>query len=141
MKNQILILLFVAAAGVSSYAQCDKKIILSAGATEYFNAADELQRTVEEQTVIEYDSKTITVTPNGRAMEGTVNSITCEWKTPFKEGKTVIKAVIPNPRGESMNATITIEGKDGKVTLLFEAAESPNRKIRITPDKFEEKKL
>jgi hypothetical protein len=140
MKKQIFTLL-LAAAGFSSYAQCDKKIILTSSSTEYLDASYELQRAVDEETTIEYDSKTIVVAPGDRTMNGTVNSIVCDWKTPFKEGKTVIKATIPNPRGESMTCTITIEGKDGKVTLLFEAVESPNRKIRITPNKFEEKKL
>lgn len=140
MKKQILTLLLVAAAGTSSYAQCDKKIILTASSTEYLNGNDELQRTVDETTTVEYDSKGIVISPGGHTMEGSVISITCDWKTPYKEGKTVIKSSITNPSGELMTATITIEGKDGKVILLFVAEESPGRKIRLTLEKFEEKK-
>jgi hypothetical protein len=35
--------------------------------------------------------------------------------------------------------TITIEGKEGKLTLLAEVDDDPNHKIRVTIDKFEEK--
>jgi hypothetical protein len=140
MKKQILILLCAVIAGTTTYAQCDKKNVLTASSTEYLNANLELQRTVEEITTIEYDSKAIVITPGDHNMVGTINSMSCDWKTPYKEGKTVIKGMISNPRGDLMNCTITIEGKDGKLTLLFEAEESPDRKIRISIDKFEEKK-
>ena len=51
MKKQILTLLFVAAAGISSYAQCDKKIILSASSTEFLNSANEVQRTYDKSRI------------------------------------------------------------------------------------------
>jgi hypothetical protein len=35
MKKQVLILLLVLVAGTSSFAQCDKKSVLTAGLTEY----------------------------------------------------------------------------------------------------------
>jgi len=140
MKKQILTLLLIAVAGISSYAQCDKKNVLTSSSTEYLNAGNELQKTVEEVTTVEYDSKAIVIMPGEHNLEGTISSATCDWKTPYKEGKTVIKGKISNPKGDIMNCTVTIEGKDGKLTLLFEAEESPDRKIRITLDKFEEKK-
>jgi len=140
MKKQFLILALILTAGISSFAQCDKKNVLTASSTEYLNSNNELQKTVDEITTVEYDSKSITVMPGDHTMEGTISSATCDWKTPYKEGKTVLKGIISNPRGEPMNCTVTIEGKDGKTTLLFEAVESPNRKIKITLDKFEEKK-
>lgn len=139
MKKQILTLLFVAIAGIS-YAQCDKKVFLSAGATEYLNSSLEVQRTDENTTTVEYDSKSIIIMPGENVMEGTVNSVSCDWKVPFKEGKTVLKATMSNAGGQTMNLTITIEGKDGKITLLAEFDDMPDRKVRLTPDKFEEKK-
>jgi hypothetical protein len=39
-----------------------------------------------------------------------------------------------------MHATITIEGKDGKITFLMEIEEMPDRKIRVWVDEFGEKK-
>jgi hypothetical protein len=140
MKKQFLILALILTAGVSSYAQCDKKNTLTASSTRYLNSDNEIQKIVDEVTTVEYDSKNITIMPGDHTMEGTVNSITCDWKTPYKEGKTVIKGIINNPKGDPMTCTVTIEGKNGKTTLLFEAEESPNMKIQVTLDKFEEKK-
>ena len=138
MKKQILILLLIIVAGTSSFAQCDKRSVLTSSVTEYLTSSGEIKRTVEEPTTIEFDSKTIVITPGDNIMEGTVDSITCDWKTPYKDGKTVIKTTITVGDGQTMNITITIEGKDGKIILLFE--ESPDKRIRLTLDKFEEKK-
>jgi len=136
MKKQVLVLLFVIA-GISSYAQCEKRSVLTASTTEYLTSSGEIRKAVEEITTIEFDSKGITIAPGDHVMDGTVNSITCDWKTPYKEGKTIIKSTIVMGE-QTMEVVITIEGKDGKVVLLFE--ESAERRIRVTADKFEEKK-
>lgn len=140
MKKQILTLLFVAVAGFSSFAQCDKKNVLTSSVTEYLNNSGEVQRTQEEFTTVEFDSKSISITPGDHTMDGNISSITCDWKTPYKEGKTVIKTVINGENGRTMNGTITIEGKDGKLSLTAEFEEMPDTKIRVMLDKFEEKK-
>ncbi|HMI77565.1 MAG TPA: hypothetical protein VK484_02170 [Ferruginibacter sp.] len=138
MKKTVLILLLAITAGTSSYAQCDKKSVLTSGVTEYLTSTGEVRKTVEEPTTIEFDSKTISIAPGDHVMDGTVTSITCDWKTPYKEGKTVIKAAIAAGDGQTMNVTITIEGKDGKVILMFE--ENADKRIRLTADKFEERR-
>ena len=140
MKKQALLLLFAAVTGIGSYAQCDKKNILSASSSELLNGSNELQNTDDRTTTVEYDSKLITITPGDYTMEGAVNSITCDWKTPYKEGKTVIKATMTRSNGVLLHVTITIEGKDGKNILVTEFEESPDQKLRLTLDKFEEKK-
>jgi len=140
MKKQILTIMLAALAGFSSYAQCDKKIVLSASSTEYLNAANEIQNTDDKTTTVEYDSKGVVIMPGEDVMEGNVNSISCDWKVPYKEGKTVIKATLTRSNGQVMNIIITIEGKEGKLTLLAEFEEAPDRKVRLTLDKFEEKK-
>lgn len=137
-KHILLLLLFVT--GISSYAQCDKKIILSSSASEHLNGINEVQNTDDRTTTMEYDSKAITITIDEYTLEGTVNAITCDWKTPYKEGKTVIKATMTRTNGEQMTTTITIEGKDGKNILVAAFDESPNQKLRLTLNKFEEKK-
>ena len=140
MKKQVLTSLLVIVASISSYAQCNRKIVLTASSTEYLNGKSELQKTVDEVTTIKYDSTAIVVTPGDDSMEGTVNSITCDWKTPYKEGKTVIKTILKAGDGQAMTTTITIEGKDGKLIMLAEFEEMPDMKIRLTLDKFEEQK-
>lgn len=141
MKKIIFASLFVLAAGISSFAQCDKKVIIVSSKTEYLDANGEVQRSVDETTTIEYDKKDIIITPGDNpSMQGTIDSMTCDWKTPFKEGKSVIKTSITNPQGNTLSLTLTIEGKEGKITFLAEMAEMPDQKIRIVVEKFEEKK-
>lgn len=141
MKKIIFASLFVLAAGMSSFAQCDKKVIIVSSKTEYLDANGEVQRSVDETTTIEYDKKDIIITPGDNpSMQGTIDSMTCDWKTPFKEGKSVIKTSITNPQGNTLSLTLTIEGKEGKITFLAEMAEMPDQKIRIVVEKFEEKK-
>ncbi|HYJ37255.1 MAG TPA: hypothetical protein VEV87_01510, partial [Chitinophagaceae bacterium] len=82
----------------------------------------------------------ITHGPNNNTMSGTIKSDSCNWNIPYKEGISIIKALMTEQSGESRNLTITIEGKDGRLTFLAEVEERPDRKIRIIIDKFEEKK-
>ena len=127
---------------VATYAQCDKKLVLTASSTEYLDAAYEVQRTVDEETVIEISKPVITITPGneGNTMTGTIKSDSCSWKLPYKEGKSVLKVTLADPSGETQDVTITIEGKEGKLTLLAEIDNRPDQKIRVALNKFEEKK-
>jgi hypothetical protein len=140
MKKIFFAGMFLVVATITGFAQCGKKIVITSSQTEYLDATGTLQKTEEEKSIVEISKPGITITPGDeqRKMTGTIKSDTCNWKVPFKEGKTVIKALFMR-ENETMNATITIEGKDGKVSLLFEIEERPDRKIRIVADKFEEK--
>jgi hypothetical protein len=141
MKKIILATLFVMAATVSIYAQCDKRVIIISGKTEYLDADGNVQRSVDENSIVEFDSKEIIITAgDDPVMKGTISSFNCEWKTPFKEGKTVLKTTLINGQGQNFGLTVTVEGKDGKISFLAEIAEQPDRKIRIVVEKFEEKK-
>src|SRR5216117_3231512 len=53
-------------------------------------------------------------------------------------GKTTLEAKFKDEKGEESNVTITIEGKDGKITCLMKEKEKPDRIIRVTIVKFEE---
>ena len=140
MKKSLLMVL-VFCVGFISYAQCDKKLILNSSKTEFLDSTKSVKRTVEENSVIEVNNAELIITPGGEnnRMSGPVKSASCNWKIPFKEGKTVIKATLTDPSGDSKNVTITIEGKEGKLTLLAEVDDDPNHKIRVAIDKFEEK--
>lgn len=135
-------LLLLVLGSTISYAQCDKKLVLQSSKTEYLDQNFSTQRTVDEQTTIEIDGSSITITPGSESnkMTGTIKADSCLWKQPFKEGKTRYKANIADPSGEAKDVTITIEGKNGKQTFLVEVNEMPDMKIRVALDKFEEKK-
>jgi hypothetical protein len=142
MKRILFILMMLMILGiVFSYAQCGRKQALTSTRTEYLDASGNLQRTVDESSTIEYnDSSILIVRSGGQQMKGTISSIECEWKVPYKEGKTFIKSLITDERGEARNLNIIIEGKDGNLSFLAESPERPDRKIRLVLEKFEEKK-
>lgn len=140
MKIFFLSVFVIAITTVNTQAQCDKKIIIVSNKTDHLNSTGDVQRTVDEITTIEYDQKEISVTPGDHTMHGTIKSVSCNWTTPFKNGKTVLKAALEGQQGETMDLTITIEGKDGKINFLAEMDQDPNEKISIVVDKFEEKK-
>jgi hypothetical protein len=141
MKSTLLALFLLVAGSTVSLAQCDKKVSLSSSKTQHLDASGALQETVDEQTTIELSkSDIVVVTDNGnQKMTGAVKINTCDWKVPFKDGKTILNTTLNNDNGDSKDFTLTIEGKDGKITLLAESPSMPDRKIRLDIEKFEEK--
>ena len=143
MKSTIIALLLLLAGCTVTFAQCDKKISLVTSKTEHLDGSGNLERTADEQTIIEINDKNISVNiENGKqTLTGTIKSNNCNWQTPFKVGKSVINTTLSDEDGNGEKEyVLTIEGKDGKVTLLAESPQSPDRKLRFVLDKFEEKK-
>lgn len=140
MKTITLIFSLLVAGCTMSFAQCEKNLVLTSSKTEHMNADGVVQRTDDETAKIELSKTAVNVSVNDEhKITGTIKSQTCDWKVPFKDGKTVIKAAVSNDQGEERNVTITIEGKEGKVTLLFEMDGMPDDRIRVGIDKFSEK--
>ncbi|MGM9512169.1 hypothetical protein ACS5NO_30820 [Larkinella sp. GY13] len=127
---------------VLSFGQCAKEVKLITSKTEYLDAAGVVQRTVDEQSTIDIGKTDILIVPGNadQKMNGTIQSTTCTWSVPYKEGKTVIKALFAKEPGQEMHVTITIEGKADQLTFLMEIAEMPDRKIRVWVEEFGEKK-
>ncbi|WP_128548243.1 hypothetical protein [Larkinella soli] len=143
MKKLLCTALLLASCLTVSFGQCDKELKLSTSKTEYLDGSGTVTKTVEENSIIEIGKSEIVIRPGNadHKMNGRIQSATCTWNTPYKEGKSVIKALFTDPSGDQKNATMTIEGKEGKVTFLMEIAELPERKIRVSVDSFEEKKI
>ncbi|HEY4111137.1 hypothetical protein [Puia sp.] len=138
--KQFLLAILLLATGHFGFGQCDKKVVLTASKTDHLAADSSVENSAEENTVIEFDKSTISISPGGRELiTGTVKSYTCNWSEPYKTGRTQLKVLLTNPDDEHKNATITIEGKDGKVVLLAKLDDAPDKKIRVVADKFEEK--
>ena len=143
MKSTLLTLFLLAAGSAVSFAQCDKNLRLTASKTEHLDSSNNLERTADEQTVIEITKSNISVLieDGKQTLTGVIKSNVCDWKTPFKEGKTVINTTLSNENGDGeKDYTLTIEGKDGKLTLIAESVQMPDKKLRLPLDKFEEKK-
>src|SRR3569833_2161609 len=139
MKKIILTLSLLIGLSAVTFAQCDKTIVLNSSKTNHLDESGAITRTEDETAEIVIDKSAVNIAVNGEhKITANIKSNTCNWTTPFKEGKSVIKAVA-DMNGEDHNVTITIEGKDGKVTLLFELEEHPGDKIKVAIDKFVEK--
>jgi hypothetical protein len=139
MKTIIIVIALLITGSAMSFAQCDKKIKLTTSKTEHLDASGTVQRTDEEKAVVEIGKSDLNVSVNDEhKITGKIKSAECNWSVPYKEGKTVIKATASGQDGGDKNVTITIEGKAGKVTLLFEIEGEPDDRIRVAIDKFEE---
>lgn len=141
MKNLLILPVLLFLIQFRGFAQCSEELILSASKTEYLNGAGVLQRTVDESSTIEISKTKVVIKPGNadQVMIGTITSDTCEWKTPYAEGLTVIHALFDDPSAGPRHATLKLEGVSGKITFLMEIQEMPDKKIRVGIDKFAKK--
>lgn len=143
MKSTLLALFLLVAGSAVCFAQCDKRLSIISSKTDHLDGNGKLENSEDEQTVIDINKSNISIViENGKeTLTGVIKSNTCNWTTPFKDGKTVINTSLSNEGGTGeKDYTLTIEGKDGKITFLAESVEMPDKKIRLVVDKFEEKK-
>ncbi|OOQ59217.1 hypothetical protein [Mucilaginibacter pedocola] len=63
MKKLLFTAALLIAAAASSFAQCDKPLMLVSSATNYYNAKGELQRTKEEETIITLTKTEVIIAP------------------------------------------------------------------------------
>lgn len=143
MRSIVITLLLLAAGSTISLAQCDKKTVLTSSKTQHLDAQGALKHADDEKVVIELTQSDITVSINNDGGEhkltGKVKSDTCDWKVPFKDGRTKLVVTLNNDNGESRDYTMTIAAKDGKVTFTAESKDEPDDVIKLDIEKFEEK--
>ena len=122
-----------------AHAQCSSPSKLTASLTEYVDVNGIVQRTVTEKSSIEISKTEVIISAGDQPkMTAVIKSDSCNWKTAYKEGKSVITTNFTR-NGSEATAVLTIEGKDNKVTLLIEFPDRPDRKIRVTADTWEAK--
>jgi Tfp pilus assembly protein PilE len=139
MKKIILVVSILLTGTATSFAQCDKKSVIHSSKTEYLDGNNLVERTVEENTVIEISKTDIIIKPGDKTMKAEIKSDTCYWTVPFKEGKTTFSVTFNDDQGNKKQATITIEGKGEKLILFVRTEGMPNI-IRVPIDTFEEGK-
>ncbi len=143
MKSILIAVFLLAAGSTVCLAQCDKKVNFSSSKTQHLDENGALKQADDETTVVEFNKTDITVSINhdgqDQKMTGTVKSYACDWNVPFKTGKTTMNVSLKNDDGEARDFTVTIEGKDGAITLLAENKDHPDDKIKLEAVKFEEK--
>lgn len=138
LKKAVIIIFLMVAGATAAFAQCDQTVTLKSSKTTKIDDQGNTDSR-DENTVVTVTKTEVTIVPGGddHKMSGPISFKSCDWKTPFKEGKTVVKAKLNDDNGHERTATITITGVAGKVTLTFEAEEKPGMKIIVVADKFE----
>ena len=142
MKQLVVLFFLILAAGTGNrmMAQCNSKVVLTASKTVYLDSANKEVRSVDEVSTIVIDSSGIAITPgNGNLMKGKVTMVECKWTVPYKEGKSIMKALLTDGGDEERAVTMTIESKSGTTTFLIAIDNDPNKKIRLVADKFSSK--
>ena len=140
MKTIILsCILFIA--GLPAISQCDKKVTWYATKGEMYDASGSLLDTKTDSIFLETDPQKITLRfkSDNKALEGLVKENTCDWKEPFKNGKSVYHTTV-SIDGVDSNASFIVEARDQKITLSVEIEAKKDRKFLIYIDKYRELK-
>jgi len=128
----ILLFSIVFVTSFNAKSQCDKKITWYAAKGEMLDASGALLDTKTDSVFFEVGPQNLSLRfkSDEKGLEGTINDKTCDWKEPFKNGKTVYHSTV-SVDDRTSNATLTLEGKDGKITLLVVIDALEGKKFRI----------
>jgi hypothetical protein len=142
MKSFIIIVLSLLIFSASGNAQCSKKVIWTAAKAEFLDSTGNITKTMDEKIEITNSKTEIKLMHSDKeedALSGTIKDFSCNWKDAFKNGKTIIKTDLTQNNGDTRTSVITIEAKNGKITIVVEM-NSPDGplKIRVPVDSYKE---
>jgi len=137
----ILFFVMLVVTGIQANSQCDKKVSWYATKGEMYNTNGDLLDKKQDSIFFDTDPQKITLRfkSDDKALEGTITEKNCDWKEPFRNGKTVYHAAV-FVDGVNSNATFIVEAKDGKITLSLVMEARMERKFLIYIDSFKEVK-
>jgi hypothetical protein len=140
MKKIILILFVLGMFSKWSSAQCEKKIVWTSVKEEFTDGNGNVQHTDADSVIVQTTKTDVYFNHNNEdEMKGDIKEMSCNWSEPFKNAKTIIKSQLTEGHGDTHDAVITIEGKDGQITITLELNDKPDMKIKIYANKYEEK--
>jgi len=140
MKKILLLIAVFTILAFAGRAQCNGNVNFISSKSQMVNQKGEVLGSKDGTTVIEITKKSVSLTFNGdekTTLAGEIKEEKCEWGEPFKNGKSIIKAVLEDAGGDVKHVTLTIEAKDGKITITGDAEERPNERIKFDVDKYE----
>ena len=137
----ILIFFLLVGASLQAISQCDKKVTWYGSKGDMVDASGTLLDTKIDSIFLETDPQKIMLRfkSDQNMLEGIVKEKTCDWKEPFRNGKTVYQADV-SIDGNPSNATFTLEAREGKITLSLDIEIRQGRKFIIYIDRYEEAK-
>ena len=141
MKKILVLTIALMATCLIGKAQCNGTTKWTSVKSKFIDSSGNVVNEREEAVTVQANNKTITVvaSKDEDRMDGDVSDYVCNWKEPGKNGKTIIKSVLTEKNGKQRHATITIEGIDGKISILLQAEEEAN-KILLDISSYEEVK-
>ena len=137
----ILPILILLVTSFQATCQCDKKITWYATKGDMLDASNNLLDTKTDSMFFETGTQNLILRSKSdqNQLEGTITNRTCDWKDPFKTGKSIYHATV-SLDGRDSNATFTLEAKDGKITLYVVVDALEGKKFRIYIDGYKEGK-
>ena len=137
----IFLLFILITASVQAISQCDKKVTWYASKGDMLDANGSLLDTKIDSIFLVTSPEKITLRfkSDQKTLEGTIKEKKCEWKEPFRNGKTVYQATVLVD-DQTSDAIFTVEAKDGKITLSLTIEIRADRIFLIYIDKYEEAK-
>jgi hypothetical protein len=141
--KKLLLAAVVLLANAAVYAQCNKTITWTGSKTEYLDGKGVVQKTDVAPVTVQTTTNHITITvkpvnSEPDVIEGDIQALACSWNEAFKNGKTSFKSVLAKSNGETKDASVSIEAKDGKITLFLELENSNGLKLRVPIDNYKE---
>jgi hypothetical protein len=141
MKKIILLSLGLFSFNLLTRAQGGKTMVWSASKADFLDAGGNLQETKEDKIVIETSDNQIILKHGDRPediLKGNIKELNCNWTTPFKNGKTSFKTLLEEANGDTKDALVTIEGKNGKITIVIVSVSNQGRMIKIEVKDYKE---
>ncbi len=137
MKKIAAFTMLFLAIGIVSMAQCNKKMRWSSSKTEFLTSSGTVESRDEPVTVTTGTDSISVLGSNGRrSLNGKITDYTCTWQDKTN-GRISFKSEVVDEEGKLRHATVTIESKDSKVTILLQATEEETI-IRLPVDTYEE---
>ena len=124
-------------------AQCLTHVKYSASSMQVLDSTMQQVGSKDVSFVMEVTEKGFTATQDGQdddAFHGTLKKLTCDWKEPYKNGKIIMICDVHTNNEDIVDADITIEAVDGKITITMHAKEHANEILKLAIDKYDEVK-
>jgi hypothetical protein len=141
MKKMILLASAAIAFSLTVNAQCPTKVLYTLSKMEMLDSGMHVTDTRDITATLETSATGIFIHKSeneGDTMTGTINKATCDWREPYKNGKVVMICDMHDEHEDLKSATMTIEAVDGKITILLNAVEHPEMRLRLQVAKYEE---
>ena len=139
LSGAVVLLTFTAAIAQST--PCDKKVVYHSERQEMLGTDGQVVDSKSDIVDIEVSKEGISVTVNDKGVQltATIKEVTCEWKTPYQEGKATYTASFAKGNGETSEGTAVVEAKEGKITVVFAIAAMDGKKFRAVVSSYKEK--